>query len=81
MTRSLGLTFARDLLRITVYSQIGLHFSGVHLPSLIAVANEEQTEAGTKPVHDLVDFNVQNTRTIILAVVQANDDIVNQGII
>ena len=76
-----GPTFARDILRITVCGQTGLHLSVVDLPGLIAVANEEQTEADVQAVHDLVDSYVQNMRTIILAVVQANIDIANQGII
>ena len=53
----------------------------VDLPGLIAVANGDQTEADVQTVHDLVDTYVQNTRTIILAVVQANNDLANQGII
>ena len=76
-----GPTFARDILRITVCGQTGLHLSVVDLPGLIAVANEEQTEADVQAGHDLVDSYVQNMRTIILAVVQANNDIANQGII
>ena len=50
-----GPTFARDVLRITVCGQTGLHLSVVDLPGLIAVANEEQTEADVQAVHDLVD--------------------------
>lgn len=76
-----GPTFAQDILRITVSGPTGLHLSIVDLPGLIAVVNEDQTEADVQAVHDLVDGYVQNTRTIILAVVQANNDIANQAII
>ena len=78
---AVGPTFVRDILRVTVCGPTGLHLSIVDLPGLIAVANEDQTEADMQAVHDLVDAYVQNTRTIILAVVQANNDIANQGII
>ena len=78
---AVGPTFTQDILRITVWGATGLHLSIVDLPGLIAVANENQTEADTQAVHDLVDSYVQNTRTIILAVVQANNDIANQSII
>ena len=55
--------------------------SVVDLPCLTAIAHEEQTEADVRAVHYLVDSYVQNTRAIILAVVQANNDIANQDII
>ena len=45
------------------------------------IASEEQTKTDVQAVHDLVDSYVLNTRTIVLTVVQANNDIVNQGII
>lgn len=51
------------------------------LPGLISVANEEQTEADVKIIQDMVDSYLTNLRTIILAVVQANNDIANKGII
>ncbi|KAK3047171.1 hypothetical protein LTR09_011373 [Extremus antarcticus] len=76
-----GPAFASDILRVKVSGLIGLHLSIVDLPGLIAVANDDQTDADVQDVHDLVDTYVQNTRTIVLAVVQANNDIANQGII
>ena len=60
---------------------MGLHLTVVDLPGLISVANDEQTEDDVRTVQDLVDSYVANPRTIILAVVQANNDIANQGII
>ena len=76
-----GTTSAQDVLRIKVMGQIGLHLTLVDLPGLIAVVNEQQTEDDVQAVHSLVDSYVENSRTIILAVVQANNDIANQGII
>lgn len=76
-----GTTFARDVLRIKITGPIGLHLTVVDLPGLIAVVNEQQTEDDVQAVHSLVDSYVENSRTIILAVVHANNDIANQGII
>jgi hypothetical protein len=76
-----GPAFVKDILRIKVSGPTGLYLTVVDLPGLISVANEEQTEDDVQVVHNLVDTYVQNPRTIILAVVQANNDIANQGII
>jgi len=76
-----GPAFAADVLRVEVVGNTGLHLTVVDLPGLIAVANEEQTEEDVKLVGNLVDSYLESSRTIILAVVQANNDIANQGII
>jgi len=76
-----GLAFSEDVLRIEVKGDTGLHLTIVDLPGLIAVANEEQTEEDVELVGRLVDSYLKSSRTIILAVVQANNDIANQGII
>lgn len=76
-----GPTFAKDVLRIEVSGPIGLHLTVVDLPGLIAVPNDEQDEEDVETVQELVDSYVANPRTIILAVVQAGNDIANQGII
>ena len=76
-----GPAFTSDVLRIEVTGPVGLHLTVVDLPGLISVANDEQTEDDVRTVQDLVDSYVANPRTIILAVVQANNDIANQGII
>lgn len=75
-----GTTFSQDVLRIKITGPIGLHLTVVDLPGLIAV-NEQQTEDDVQAVHSLVDSYLENSRTIILAVVQASNDIANQGII
>ena len=76
-----GPAFAEDVLRIEVVGRTGLHLTVVDLPGLIAVANEEQTEEDVQLVLRLVDTYLESSRTSILAVVQANNDIANQGII
>ncbi|MCJ1232038.1 hypothetical protein MMC12_008719, partial [Toensbergia leucococca] len=76
-----GPAFAADVLRIEVIGNTGLHLTVVDLPGLIAVANEEQTEEDVQLVGNLIDSYLESPRTIILAVVQANNDIANQGII
>ena len=76
-----GPVFAEDVLRIEVVGRTGLHLTVVDLPGLIAVANEEQTEEDVQLVSRLVDTYLESSRTIILAIVQANNDIANQGII
>ncbi|GKT72564.1 dynamin family protein [Colletotrichum tofieldiae] len=73
--------FASDALRIEVTGPTGLQLSVVDLPGLISVANEEQSEADVEAVHTIVRSYLQSTRTIILAVVQASNDVANQGII
>ena len=73
--------FAPDALRIEVFGPVGLYLSVVDLPGLISVANDEQTEEDIDAVHDMVASYLQNTRTIILAVLQASNDMANQPII
>ncbi|TIC93552.1 Interferon-induced GTP-binding protein Mx3 [Colletotrichum higginsianum] len=73
--------FASDALRIEVTGPTGLQLSIVDLPGLISVANEEQSEADVEAVHAMVRGYLSSSRTIILAVVQASNDIANQGII
>ncbi|EHK49618.1 hypothetical protein TRIATDRAFT_50358 [Trichoderma atroviride IMI 206040] len=76
-----GYAFAPDALRIEVTGPIGIHLSVVDLPGLISVANEEQTEEDVQAVHNMVNGYLKNSRTIILAVLQAGNDMANQPII
>jgi GTP-binding protein EngB required for normal cell division len=76
-----GYAFAPDALRIEVTGPIGIHLSVVDLPGLISVANEEQTEEDVQAVHSMVNGYLKNSRTIILAVLQAGNDMANQPII
>lgn len=76
-----GPAFAEDVLRIEVSGKTGLHLTVVDLPGLISVPSEEQTDNDVDTVHNLVNSYAKNPRTIILAVVQAGNDIANQTII
>lgn len=76
-----GPAFLQGTLRIEVTGPVGLHLTVVDLPGLISVANEEQTEEDVHVIQTMVDSYLQNPRTIILAVVQASNDIANQGVI
>ena len=76
-----GPAFSENVLRIEMSGPVGLHLTVVDLPGLISVPNEEQTDADVQTVHNLVDHYIASSRTIILAVVQAGNDIANQKII
>lgn len=76
-----GPAFAADVLRVEVVNNTDLHLTIVNLSDLIAMVNEEQTEENVKLVGNPVDFYLKSSRIIILAVVQINNDIANQGII
>lgn len=79
--RTQGAEFAADVLRIKISGPIRLNLTIIDLPGLISATNAEQGEDDVRMVHDLVDSYVQNPRAIILAVVQASNDIANQSII
>ncbi|XWX00434.1 hypothetical protein V2A60_008454 [Cordyceps javanica] len=76
-----SVSFAPDALRIEISGPTGLHLSVVDLPGLISVANEEQTDEDVDAVQDMVNSYLQSSRTIILAVLQAGNDMANQPII
>ncbi|KEY75182.1 hypothetical protein S7711_01625 [Stachybotrys chartarum IBT 7711] len=78
---SKGKAFSSDSLRIEVTGPIGLHLSIVDLPGLISVPGEEQSEEDIAVVAKTVKAYVKRSRTIILAVLQAGNDMANQMII
>ncbi|KAF3030362.1 hypothetical protein E8E12_000190 [Didymella heteroderae] len=70
--------FASDVLRLEVIGNTGLHLTVVDLPGLISVfENLEDMQT----VEHLMDSYLESSRTIILAVVPASNDIDTQGII
>lgn len=71
-------SFASDVLRLEVVGNTGLHLTVVDLPGLISVSENPED---MKIVGSLVDGYLESTRTIILAVVPAYNDIDTQGII
>jgi GTPase SAR1 family protein len=70
--------FSADVLRLELVGNTGLHLTIVDLPGLISVSENEQD---VRLVRDLVDSYLENSRTIILAVVPASSDVDTQGII
>jgi hypothetical protein len=76
-----GPAFGQDVLRIKFCGNTGLNLTIVDLPGIIQVPNDEQDDNDVETVQALVDSYVANPRTIILAVVQAGNDISNQPII
>lgn len=71
-------TFAADVLRLEIVGDTGLHLTLVDLPGLISVSeNEEDVQL----VGDLVNSYLENSRTMILAVVPASSDVDTQSII
>jgi hypothetical protein len=80
-TMQSGPAFGQDVLRIKVRGNTGLNLTIVDLPGIIQVPNDEQDDNDVDTVHALVDSYIANPRTIILAVVQAGNDISNQPII
>ncbi|KAI7226589.1 hypothetical protein KC330_g8764 [Hortaea werneckii] len=76
-----GPAFGQDVLRIKVRGNTALNLTIVDIPGIIQVSNDEQDDNDVDTVHALVDSYISNPRTIILAVVQAGNDIANQPII
>lgn len=73
--------FSSDSLRIEITGPTGLHLSVVDLPGLISVPNEEQTQDDIDAVLEMARSYLQSSRTIILAVTQAGNDMANQSVI
>ncbi|EWC48887.1 hypothetical protein DRE_00192 [Drechslerella stenobrocha 248] len=80
-TNEAGPAFSPDVLSIRVSGPTGYHLTVVDLPGLIAVSNAEQTVEDVRLVEKLVDDYIESSRTIIIAIVQAGNDIANQRII
>ncbi|KAL6245378.1 hypothetical protein RBB50_007377 [Rhinocladiella similis] len=72
-----GPAFTSDLLHIEVRGPVGLHLSIVDVPGLISVSNEKRTEDDVEMVHRIVDSFISDPRDIIIAAVQAGNDIAN----
>lgn len=76
-----GKAFTLDPLHIKVTGATNLRLTIVDLPGLIAVPNNEQTQLDVETVHSLADTYLKSPRTIILAVIQAANDIANQSVV
>jgi GTPase SAR1 family protein len=71
-------TFVADVLRLEIVGDTGLHLTLVDLPGLISVSENEDD---VQLVSDLVNSYLENSRSIILAVVPASSDVDTQSII
>ncbi|KAF2096191.1 dynamin GTPase [Rhizodiscina lignyota] len=71
-------TFTADVLRLEIVGNTGLHLTVVDVPGLISGADDESDSA---LVEELVTSYMKKSRTIILAVIQANNDIETETII
>ncbi|PCG92464.1 Dynamin [Penicillium occitanis (nom. inval.)] len=76
-----GLAFAPDALRIEITGPIGIHLSVVDLPGLIEVPDDNRDDDDVNAVINMVTAYLQSSRTIVLAVVQASNDVATQKII
>lgn len=73
--------FSANVLRIEIVEDTELHLTIIDLPGLIAVTSDKQTNEDIKIVTNLVNNYLESSHTIILSVIQATNDIVNQKII
>ncbi len=73
--------FVEDVLRVEISGPDRPHLTIVDLPSLIHAENKLQTAADVKLVQQMVRSYMENRRSIILAVVSANNDYANQVVL
>ena len=76
-----GNAIALDALHIKVSGSTGVHLTVVDLPGLISVPKEEPSNEDINTVHRLINGYLKSSRTIILAAVQARNDVANQSVI
>lgn len=70
--------FAADVLHLEIVSDTSLHLTLVDLPRLISVSENKDD---VQLVGDLMNSYLENSRSIILAVVPASSDVDTQSII
>ena len=70
--------FSNDILRLEISGPEKPHLTIVDLPGLIHTANKGQTLADVTLVTNLVRSYMENSRSVVLAVVSAKNDIANQ---
>ena len=70
--------FSEDILRVEVSGPAQPQLTVVDLPGLIHSENKKQSAHDVSLVHKLVEFYMENGRSIILAVVSAMNEFANQ---
>ena len=73
--------FAHDVLRIEIFGPDKTPLTLVDLPGLFHSETKEQKENDKKAVYDLVGNYISKSRSIILAVVSAKNDVTNQVVL
>lgn len=76
-----GKAFSKNILRIKISGPDKPKPTVVDLPGLIHAKNKDQLEADKEIINALVQSDIENPRSIILAVVSAKNDIANQAIL
>ena len=75
-----GRIFSKDVLRVELQSPVQPHLTLVDLPGLYHAPDESQDEEGVAFVESLVSSYMHNTRSVILAVISAKNDIALQKV-
>ena len=70
--------FSNDILRVEISGPSQPHLTMVDLPGLFSSSNRDQSESDAKTVKAMVRRYIERPRSIILAVVSAKNDFVNQ---
>ncbi|KAL4861102.1 P-loop containing nucleoside triphosphate hydrolase protein [Aspergillus spectabilis] len=73
--------FVADVLRIEIIGDTGLSLTVVDLPGLISSSDHDNGDDNVGIIDHLVNGYLETTRSIILAVVQASNNIQNQKVI
>ncbi|KAI0156558.1 interferon-induced GTP-binding protein Mx [Xylariaceae sp. FL1272] len=73
--------FSKAVLRIDVQGPLRPHLTLVDIPGLIQSTTKGVTEDDIDTVAEITDYYVQQPRTICLAVISAQNDPANQGIL
>ena len=76
-----GKTFSHDVLRIELSGPDQPHLTLVDLPGLFHSESKSHSNNDKKAVYDLVGSYIKNSRSIILAVVSAKNDLNNQAVL
>jgi hypothetical protein len=75
-------TFSNDTLKIEICGPEQEHFTIIDVPGIFRVSSPPfTTDADVDLVRNMVEFYIQNSRTIILAVLPSNVDITTQEIL
>ncbi|KKY31533.1 putative dynamin family protein [Diaporthe ampelina] len=73
--------FSKDTLRVVVAGPNAPQLTLVDLPGIFHSATSEQTLQGKKVVDELIDKYMQESKSIILVVVAANNQLANQSVV